>query len=579
MSDNLPQTQTPVRQGAMVTDAEALFDTAQFEHMARIASTMAKSSLIPDHLAVKVTHDGALVPKNYNGAVFIDREATAANCFLIVNQARLFGGIDPFALAQVSYFVHGRLGYEGKLVQAVLERKIGAIRFEYFGTAGQQSYGIKVSALQPGTDREVSISGTVAEWQTSGNNGVNKQWQGPAGQTRMLHYRGTREWARMYAPGLVLGLLDDDDLDALREDHRARSALPVNQLSSSTSGAALAQIEDPKRFNPMEDDEEETQEPAKPEPAPIAAAAPATPPTATVGPASPAPAVETPAAPSGDRRAPRGTPARVDQALMRIAEAKTIDAVEEAFETHAHPLMVEMKGLGVNFAAHEDKLREARAVRIALLEEEARKAGAAAAGANPETGELPQAEAAGDILARFRDGALTVQTFEALDDLVEEVLNPHALPREEDEEAERIIESTRQRIVAAQRAAAVEATTKGPGDAANEGDFPGDREAPPAEGETRNAEQSFPGDVEQPAQGETMTDEAIQDVVDSWSTGMRKCKTAAELEAYNAEVITPFKQGPNGERITKDQLDDARTTYVNRHKLLSRKEAEQGPKA
>ena len=60
-----------------------LFDSARFEHMWRIASAMAQSNLIPEHL--RADKEG-----------FFDLEEVKANCFQIVNQAVRGGDSIPF---------------------------------------------------------------------------------------------------------------------------------------------------------------------------------------------------------------------------------------------------------------------------------------------------------------------------------------------------------------------------------------------------------------------------------------------------------------------------------------------------
>jgi hypothetical protein len=51
-------------------------------------------------------------------------EQIMANCFLVVNQAVRWN-MDPFAVAQCVSVVHGKLCYEGKLIAAIIEAKLG----------------------------------------------------------------------------------------------------------------------------------------------------------------------------------------------------------------------------------------------------------------------------------------------------------------------------------------------------------------------------------------------------------------------------------------------------------------------
>jgi hypothetical protein len=44
----------------------------------------------------------------------------------------------------------------------------------------------------------------------------------------MLAYRGAREWARLHAPGIMLGVYSDDEMMAVADDRRARQARDVS---------------------------------------------------------------------------------------------------------------------------------------------------------------------------------------------------------------------------------------------------------------------------------------------------------------------------------------------------------------
>lgn len=197
----------------------AVLDTAKFDHMWRIAKVMASGSLIPETLR---THKvgGNIVP--------LPPEVTAANCFLVVNQAVRWG-MDPFAVAQCCSVVHGRLMYEGKLVAAVIQAKSKVrLRFEY-NDAANKALGVRVVGRLPGEDFDREISGTVADWETSGN---NSPWGKAGNWRRQLAYRGAREWARLHDPSALLGVYADDEFDEVPEA-KTIEAKPKPLLTSS----------------------------------------------------------------------------------------------------------------------------------------------------------------------------------------------------------------------------------------------------------------------------------------------------------------------------------------------------------
>lgn len=223
-----------------VIDSVPILDTSRFEHMQRIANVMASTSLIPESLRTSGKRDSK---------IDLPFAQVFANCFLIVNQATRWG-MDPFAVASCCSVVHGRLQYEGKLVSAVLEAKLGSQLFHYFtGNPGTDDYRIFLSdkpftseliaSLKPGASLPGFNlwDGSVAEWKTTGD---GSPWS-PKNYRRMLIYRGTRDWARIYRPALMLGVYTDDELLDLADDARARRATPVTSLIDRLSGAANSQ--------------------------------------------------------------------------------------------------------------------------------------------------------------------------------------------------------------------------------------------------------------------------------------------------------------------------------------------------
>jgi hypothetical protein len=189
-----------------VYDPIPLLDTSRFEHMQRIAGTMAACSLIPDALRGNTP------------------QVTLANCFLVVNQAVRWN-MDPFAVAQSVSVVRGKLCYEGKLVAAVIEQKLGVrLRYEWNDKRGDD-FGVVVSGQFP-DGRVETIDGTVGQWQTKDKEGrVSNQWKSLP--KLMLAYRGSREWARLFAPGVMLGVYTDDELQDMQEGAKAVRARDV----------------------------------------------------------------------------------------------------------------------------------------------------------------------------------------------------------------------------------------------------------------------------------------------------------------------------------------------------------------
>ncbi|HYE07699.1 MAG TPA: recombinase RecT [Planctomycetota bacterium] len=169
--------------------------TSTFEGIEKLAALMAKMGTMPDHLKDK-----------------------PADCFRIVVQAAKWG-MDPFAVAECTSLVHGRLCWEGKLVAAALTA-MNAIdgRLVYETTGSGQDAAITVTGKPRGGEL-CSIRGTVKDWRTvtKGRDGgiIPNAWD--KDPMSMLVYRGTRQWARLYAPEALLGVVTPDEREEIRE--------------------------------------------------------------------------------------------------------------------------------------------------------------------------------------------------------------------------------------------------------------------------------------------------------------------------------------------------------------------------
>lgn len=174
-------------------DEVAMLDTGKFEHMWRVAKAMALSNLMPQHL------------KGGN------HDQTAANCLRIVNQAVRWG-IDPFAMMDETYVVSGKLGYQGKLVAAIVNRRgglDGRLTYEFSGSGENRT--VKVSGTFEGDDEPSTIELSVKQAKTT-----NKMWTSDPDQK--LVYSAVTKWARRHCPEVLLGVLTDDDLDRMHQD-------------------------------------------------------------------------------------------------------------------------------------------------------------------------------------------------------------------------------------------------------------------------------------------------------------------------------------------------------------------------
>ncbi len=236
------QTQQPpvTRERLVVQDqgpAAYLFDTARFEHMQRIATAMAHASLIPDHLRGKGTGDASF-------------RQTVGNCLLVVNQAARWN-LDPFAVAPETYVVKGKLGFQGKLVAAVVNSRAGLkgrLAYSFFGERDGRTVIVAGQFDNEAEPRTIELS--VGQAKTD-----NKMWKTDPDQK--LIYSGVTKWARRHCPEIMLGVLTDDDLEQMRVTRLSGEPVETpTTLTDLTKQIASSDNEPP--YNPPTPEEQKT---------------------------------------------------------------------------------------------------------------------------------------------------------------------------------------------------------------------------------------------------------------------------------------------------------------------------------
>lgn len=205
----------------VVQDTENLvLDVSAMKHMMDVATFMSKGTLT--------------LPEPYRN--------NPANCLAVVMQAAQWK-MNPFAVAQKTHFVNGNIGYEAQLVAAVINQS-GATKdnfsFEWFGdwtkvlgkfkevesktkkddngypkkykfpdwkADDEVGLGVKVLATLKGEDspRELSLLLTQANTRNS------TLWADDPRQ--QIAYLAQKRWARLYAPGVILGVYSPDEVD------------------------------------------------------------------------------------------------------------------------------------------------------------------------------------------------------------------------------------------------------------------------------------------------------------------------------------------------------------------------------
>jgi RecT family protein len=149
----------------------------------RLAQAMASAKMVPKHL-----------------------QGDTGTCLMVVEQAMRWG-MSPFAVAQCTSSIGGKLMYEGKLVAAAVEGS-GAIegRFDYEWAGEGENRQITVSARRRGETNPRQMTIHLKDVRTS-----NEWWKKQPDQ--MLVYSGTRNWARRWTPAVILGVYAPEEFD------------------------------------------------------------------------------------------------------------------------------------------------------------------------------------------------------------------------------------------------------------------------------------------------------------------------------------------------------------------------------
>ena len=217
-TNNLPaQQQTaPIQVG--------LTDSQSFELAQRVAKCFAASTL---------------VPKQYQNNL--------PNCVIALNMAGRMGA-DPMMVMQSLYVVHGTPSWSAQFLIATFNKcgKFSSIRYDFFGTEGQDDWGCRAKATELSTGELltgplVTIGLAKKEgWYQKGGS----KWQTMPEQ--MLRYRAAAWFVRTIAPEIAMGLQTAEEMRdtyELENDGQAFSLPPKGQTSADLN-AMLHPVEE-----------------------------------------------------------------------------------------------------------------------------------------------------------------------------------------------------------------------------------------------------------------------------------------------------------------------------------------------
>lgn len=144
--------------------------------------------------------------------------------------------MSPFAVANKSYVVNDRLGYESQLIHAVIEQRApitARLRHEFFGEGAKRR--CRVWATAKGESEPLEY--------TSPEFGTITPKNSPLWKTKpdlQLYYNTSRDWARVFFPDVILGVYSTDELEAAA---MTGTALPAESGIAGLKARLLPTIE------------------------------------------------------------------------------------------------------------------------------------------------------------------------------------------------------------------------------------------------------------------------------------------------------------------------------------------------
>lgn len=200
----------------------------------------------------------ATMPKHFNG--------NPADCLAVIMQAMQWQ-MNPFAVAQKTHLVNGVLGYEAQLVNAVITSCAPVrdrLHYEWFGDwskvigkfdikngdkgqyrvpgwklQDEEGLGVRVWATFRGEEEPRVLELLLSQARTRNST----LWADDPRQ--QLAYLATKRWARLYCPGVILGVYSPDELEdpAPVRDMGAAQVLRPAEASTTTSLPAYGEEE------------------------------------------------------------------------------------------------------------------------------------------------------------------------------------------------------------------------------------------------------------------------------------------------------------------------------------------------
>lgn len=171
----------------------------------RLADLMCQGKMVPAHL-----------------------QNSPGDCLMVIEQAMRWN-MSPFAVAQCTSSINGKLMFEGKLVAAAVENS-GAISglMDYAFTNSGNERTVTVSATRRGETEPRVVDVVFKDVVTT-----NAMWKKQPDQ--QLVYSGARVWARRWTPGVMLGVYTPEEFSAEAQNAEVTREQPRELKAASVA--------------------------------------------------------------------------------------------------------------------------------------------------------------------------------------------------------------------------------------------------------------------------------------------------------------------------------------------------------
>jgi hypothetical protein len=186
----------------LINEGQDMNAIVKHEPIAAVASPLVPQNMDQAVKLAEMMAKGKMMPEHLRGS--------PGDCLMVIEQAMRWQ-MSPFAVAQCTSSIKGKLMFEGKLVAAAIEAS-GAITgsFDYTFQGEKEQRKITVSAVRRGE----TVPRTVDVWLKDAKTS-NDVWVRQPDQ--QLVYHGTRVWGRRCTPGVILGVYSREEFNAAGE--------------------------------------------------------------------------------------------------------------------------------------------------------------------------------------------------------------------------------------------------------------------------------------------------------------------------------------------------------------------------